>query len=141
MGLGVELDPIEEVPALLAVLEEHQAGNAERRNQILDHHVHREAEHHAVQEASEDVRDHGHGEDREQVLGLQAQESDSRPQVSLHGSDFKRHLRILRSVSNLSSSIALTIYVTPPTPWVTKYSARRRRPETSRHKPAARKCR
>jgi hypothetical protein len=91
MRLGVKLHPIEEIPPLLAVLEKHEAGNAQYRDEVLNDHVHRQAEHLPVQEASQHVRDNRQGENREEVLGFETEKGDSRSEVALHGSDIKSH--------------------------------------------------
>ena len=61
MRLGVKLHPIEEIPSLLAVLEKHEAGNAQYRDEVLNDHVHRQAKHLPVQKASQHVRDNRQG--------------------------------------------------------------------------------
>src|SRR5215469_1784861 len=61
--LGMEQHPVEQVAALFPVLEEHECRNTQNRYQVLQHHVHREAEHLAVQEPAADVHHHRYRED------------------------------------------------------------------------------
>src|ERR1019366_2274326 len=56
--LGVEQHPVQQIPTLLAVLEEHQSRHTQDGHQVLQHHIHRQAEHLAVQEPAADVHHH-----------------------------------------------------------------------------------
>src|SRR5512146_945280 len=124
MRFGMELDPIEEIPALFAVLEQHQAGNTQHRDEVLNHHVHGQAEHLAVKEAAENIRYNGQSEDREQVFGFKAQKRHPRPQVSLNGRHIKRH-RCSSEIAEIRRFMTFVCYVTPAVPWLTKNSATR----------------
>src|SRR5581483_2254396 len=88
---GVEQDPVQQVAALFAVLEEHQRGHAQDGHEILHHHVHRQSEHLAVQKPTEDVHHNCHGQDGEQILCFQSEECDSGAQVAVNGCDIECH--------------------------------------------------
>jgi hypothetical protein len=70
--------PIEQIPSLFPVLEQHQARDAQQRDQVLHDHVHRQAKHLAFQESAEYVSDHGQRQYGKQVLGLESEERNSR---------------------------------------------------------------
>src|SRR5208283_1644129 len=125
--LGVEQHPVQQITTLLAVLEEHQRRHAQDRHQVLQHHVHRQAEHLAVQEPAADVHHDRHREDGEQVLSFESEEGDPGSQVPVYRRYIERH--------------CCCSYLTPPVPWATKNSARRSRPETMRHRAAVTKWR
>src|SRR5208283_3736389 len=81
VGLGMKQHPVEQIPTLLAILEEHQRGHAQDRHQVLQHHVHRQSEHLAVQKPAAYVHHNRHRENGEQVLGFESEEGDSGSQV------------------------------------------------------------
>jgi len=79
----MEHHPVLQVTALFAVLEQHQCRDAEHGHDVLQDHVHRQAEHLPVKKPSENVRDDRQGENREQVFGFQAEKRDSRPEIAV----------------------------------------------------------
>src|SRR5208337_2156841 len=89
--LGMKQHPVEQIPPLLAVLEEHQRRHAQDRYQVLQHHVHWQAEHLPVQEPATDVHHNRDREDGKQVLGFESEEGDSGSQVSIDRCHIERH--------------------------------------------------
>src|SRR5215469_3212723 len=126
MRFGVEHHPVLQVAALLAVLKQHQRGDAEGWHNVLKNHVHRQAKHVAMEKTSENVRKNGQSENGEQVFSFETPEGDSRAEIPIYRCHFERHLR--------------TSYLTPAVPRATKNSASRTRPDRSRQRPAATKC-
>jgi hypothetical protein len=74
----MEHQPIEQIPSLFPVLEQHQGEDAQQWDQVLHDHVHRQAKHLPFQEPAEYVRDHGQRQDGNQVLGLESEKRYSR---------------------------------------------------------------
>src|SRR5208337_2935278 len=103
--LGMEHHPVQQVPTLFAVLEEHQRRHAQDRHQVLQHHVHWQAEHLAVQEPAAYVHHDRHCENGEQVLSFESEEGNPGSQVPVYRCYIQRHC---------SCS-----YLTPPVPWTT----------------------
>src|SRR5208337_1083996 len=89
--LGMKQHPVEQIPPLLAVLEEHQRRHAQDRHQILQHHVHWQAEHLAVQEPAADVHHNRHCEDGKQVFSFESEEGDSGSQVPVYRCQIEGH--------------------------------------------------
>src|SRR5271157_5130824 len=97
--LGMEHHPVQQVPTLFAVLEEHQCRHAEDRHQVLQHHVHRQSEHLAIQEPAADVHHNRHCEDGKKVLRFESEEGDSGSQVPVYRCHIERHCSSLLSHS------------------------------------------
>src|SRR5271157_1489727 len=97
--LGMKQHPVEQIPTLLAVLEEHQRGHAQDRHQVLQNHVHRQSEQLAVQKPAADVHHDRHRENGEQVLGFESEEGDSGSQVPVYRCHIERHCFSLLSHS------------------------------------------
>src|SRR5437016_3389768 len=87
----VEHHPIQEIPTLFTVLEQHQSWYAHSRNDVLQHHVHGQTEHLPIQESPKDVHHHGHCQDRKQVLCLEPGESYPRPEISVDWRHVQSH--------------------------------------------------
>src|SRR5262249_10675872 len=128
MGPGVEPYPVQQIPLLLSVLEQHQSRHARNRDDILEHHVHGQAKHLPVEESAKDIHHHCHRQDGEEVLCFESGERYPRPEVSIDWRNIQRHG-------------FFSAYVTPAVPWATKNSPKRSNPETIRQSPAARKWR
>src|SRR5271166_5605738 len=97
--LGMEHHPVQQVPTLFAVLEEHQRRHAQDRHQVLQHHVHWQAEHLSVQEPAADVHHDRHRENGEQVFSFESEEGDSGSQVPVYRCHIERHCFSLLSHS------------------------------------------
>ena len=95
---GAEGDVIQ-VGSVLAVLEEHQSRHTQDGHQVLQHHIHRQAEHLAVQEPAADVHHDRHREDGEQVFCFEPEEGDSGSQVPVYRCYIERHCFSLLSHS------------------------------------------
>ena len=120
----VKEQPILQVAARFAVLEQDQGWDAKDRYDILQENVQRHSENLPLQKASEHVHHDSKTQNDEQVLEFQVQESDLRREIPGNSRYSKGHV----------------CYLTPGVPRATKNSPNRRSPDASRHKIAPMKC-
>jgi len=100
MWFSVEQHPVQQVTALFAVLEEHQRRHTHDGHEILEHHVHGQAEHLTVQKPAEDVHHDCDCQDGEEVFRFEPKECDPGPQVSVDRCDIECHFCLLTKPSN-----------------------------------------
>ena len=116
---------VEQIPARLAVLEQHQTRHPEHQHHEHQEPVHRQEEHVAVgeEELADQHGDRARHRKKQHVLELQTKQGDLGVQVARNRTHSQCH------------------YATPLVPAAMKCSISRIKPETQRQAPPAMKCR